>query len=168
MAERPEDLNLPTPVVSKLINDCLPNSCKVTDEAKVAITKVRINQMLRHHRLYLINLLLLQAASVFVLYATSQANTVAQNQSRKTISGPDVISAMAEMEFDKFVRPLENSLASGYSYCFGHTHVIFHLAVWKKGQQDKKELATKKKAAKKGEASESGDKDKNPEVIEIE
>ena len=53
---------------------------------------------------------LLQAASVFVLYATSQANTVAQNQSRKTISGPDVISAMAEMEFDKFVRPLENSL----------------------------------------------------------
>ena len=166
MAERPEDLNLPTPVVSKLINDCLPNSCKVTDEAKVAITKVRINQILRLHRLYVLNLL--QAASVFVLYATSQANTVAQNQSRKTISGPDVISAMAEMEFDKFVRPLENSLASGYSYCFGHTHVSFHLAVWKKGQQDKKELAAKKKAAKKGEASESGDKDKNPEVIEIE
>jgi len=149
MAERPEDLNLPTPVVSKLINDCLPNSCKVTDEAKVAITKVRINQILRLHRLYVLNLL--QAASVFVLYATSQANTVAQNQSRKTISGPDVISAMAEMEFDKFVRPLENSLA-----------------IWKKGQQDKKELAAKKKAAKKGEASESGDKDKNPEVIEIE
>ena len=122
--------------------------------------------MLRHHRLYVLNLL--QAASVFVLYATSQANTVAQNQSRKTISGPDVISAMAEMEFDKFVRPLENSLASGYSYCFGHTHVSFHLTVWKKGQQDKKELAAKKKAAKKGEASESGDKDKNPEVIEIE
>lgn len=40
MAERPEDLNLPTPVVSKLISDCLPSNCKVTDEAKVAITKV--------------------------------------------------------------------------------------------------------------------------------
>ena len=40
MAERPEDLNLPTPVVSKLIDDCLPKSCKVSDEAKVAITKV--------------------------------------------------------------------------------------------------------------------------------
>ena len=41
MAERPEDLNLPTPVVSKLISDCLPANCKVTDEAKVAITKVQ-------------------------------------------------------------------------------------------------------------------------------
>ena len=41
MAERPEDLNLPTPVVAKLINDCLPSTCKVTDEAKVAITKVQ-------------------------------------------------------------------------------------------------------------------------------
>ena len=41
MAERPEDLNLPTPVVSKLISDCLPTNCKVTDEAKVAITKVK-------------------------------------------------------------------------------------------------------------------------------
>ena len=40
MAERPGDLNLPTPVVSKLINDCLPSTCKVSDEAKVAITKV--------------------------------------------------------------------------------------------------------------------------------
>ena len=44
MAERPEDLNLPTPVVAKLINDCLPSTCKVTDEAKVAITKVQFNQ----------------------------------------------------------------------------------------------------------------------------
>lgn len=133
MAERPEDLNLPTPVVSKLINDCLPSTCKVSDEAKVAITK---------------------AASVFVLYATSQANTVAANQSRKTISGNDVISAMGAMEFDKFVRPLENSLA-----------------IWKKGQQDKKEQAAKKKAAKKGEAGESSSSSKSPhkshEVIEI-
>ena len=44
MAERPEDLNLPTPIVSKLINDCLPKNCRVSDEAKVAITKVQINQ----------------------------------------------------------------------------------------------------------------------------
>jgi len=128
MAERPEDLNLPTPVVAKLINDCLPSNCKVSDEAKVAITK---------------------AASVFVLYATSQANTVAQNQRRKTIAGPDVIAAMNEMEFDKFVRPLENSLA-----------------IWKKGQQDKKNQAAKKKADKKSDGSEKGSN--STEVIEIE
>ena len=111
MAERPEDLNLPTPVVSKLIKDCLPSTCKVTDEAKVAITKVKINDI---HRFQIKDLF--QAASVFVLYATSQANTIATNQSRKTISGSDVISAMGEMEFDKFVRPLENSLASELTF----------------------------------------------------
>ena len=31
---------------------------------------------------------------------------------RKTITGSDVVNAMTDMEFDKFVRPLENSLAS--------------------------------------------------------
>ena len=123
MAERPEDLNLPTPVVSKLINDCLPNNCRVTDEAKVAITKVLVTLLSRQQHIdletrnhlpakFVLKTCLLQAASVFVLYATSQANTVATNHSRKTIMGPDVISAMEEMEFDKFVRPLENSLAS--------------------------------------------------------
>lgn len=93
----------------------------------------------------------MQAASVFVLYATSQANTVATNHSRKTIMGPDVISAMEEMEFDKFVRPLENSLA-----------------IWKKSQQDKKAEAAKKKAAKKNDSSSSSaTPTKETEVIEI-
>merc|ERR1712098_169426 len=86
-------------------------SCKVSKEANVAIAK---------------------AASVFVLYATSSANTVAQKSNRKTITGGDVVSAMADMEFEKFVRPLENSLA-----------------IWKKSQQEKKEsaAAAKKKVA---------------------
>ena len=42
-----------------------------------------------------------QAASVFVLYATSSANTAAQKSNRKTITGGDVISAMSDMEFEK-------------------------------------------------------------------
>merc|ERR1712240_138191 len=111
MAERPEDLNLPTSVVTKIIKDCLPATYKVSKEANVAIAK---------------------AASVFVLYATSSANTVAQKSNRKTITGGDVISAMSDMEFEKFVRPLENSLA-----------------IWKKSQQDKKDsaAAAKKKVA---------------------
>ena len=46
------------------------------------------------------------------MYATSSANSVAKENNRKTISGGDVVTAMGEMEFDKFVRPLENSLAS--------------------------------------------------------
>jgi hypothetical protein len=40
MAERPEDLNLPTSIVTKIIKDCLPSSCKVSKEANAAITKV--------------------------------------------------------------------------------------------------------------------------------
>merc|ERR1711872_347729 len=126
MAERPGDLNLPTAIVTKMIKDCLRPNCKVSKEANVAITK---------------------AASVFVLYATSSANTVAKESNRKTITGPDVVTAMGDMEFDKFVRPLENSLA-----------------IWKKSQQAKKDTAAKKKAAAvtKGgdntsEVTESGD-----------
>jgi len=107
MAERPEDLNLPTSIVTKLIKDCLPSSCKVSKEANAAIAK---------------------AASVFVLYATSSANAVAQKSSRKTITGPDVVNAMSDMDFEKFVRPLENSLA-----------------IWKKNQKDKKDSAAAKK-----------------------
>ena len=38
---------------------------------------------------------------MFVLYATSSANTAAQKSNRKTITGGDVISAMSDMEFEK-------------------------------------------------------------------
>jgi hypothetical protein len=64
-------------------------SSKVSKEANAAIAK---------------------AASVFVLYATSCANNVAQKSHRKTLHGGDVIKAIQEMEFDKFVKPLEASL----------------------------------------------------------
>jgi histone H3/H4 len=40
MAEKPEDLNLPTSIVTKIIKDCLPSTCKVSKEANAAITKV--------------------------------------------------------------------------------------------------------------------------------
>ena len=40
MAERPEDLNLPTSIVTRIIKDCLPASCKVSKEANAAIAKV--------------------------------------------------------------------------------------------------------------------------------
>ena len=109
MAQKPEDINLPSSIVTKMIKDCVPASCKVSNEANTAIAK---------------------AASVFILYATNSASTVAQNSNRKTITGPDVVKAMGDMKFDKFVRPLENCLA-----------------IWKKGQQDKKDTAAMKKAA---------------------
>merc|ERR1712243_305011 len=116
-------------VVTKIIKDCLPATCKVSKEANVAIAK---------------------AASVFVLYATSPANTVAQKSNRKTITGGDVVSAMADMEFEKFVRPLENSLA-----------------IWKKSQQFKKDSAAAKKKDKKEaeEAKEDTEETSNTEEL---
>ena len=101
MAERPEDLNLPNAVVSRIIKEALPPSVKVSKEAQAAVAK---------------------AASVFVLYATSCANNVAIKGHRKTINGNDVIKAMEDMEFNKFIDPLENSLESKYN---NNNHLIF-------------------------------------------
>lgn len=50
MAERPEDLNLPNAVVTRIIKEALPTGVNVGKDARLAISK---------------------AASVFVLYATS-------------------------------------------------------------------------------------------------
>jgi len=110
MAERPEDLNLPNAVVGRIIKEALPTGVIVSKDARLAISK---------------------AASVFVLYATSCANNVAMQSKRKTITGSDVIKAMSEMEFDRFVEPLETS----------------HSA-WKNDQKGKKAASEAKKAAK--------------------
>lgn len=45
-----------------------------------------------------------------MLYATSCSNSIAGKANRKTIQGQDVVSAMEDMEFDKFIKPLETSL----------------------------------------------------------
>ena len=42
MAERPEDLNLPSAVVCRIVKDALPPNTKVTKEAQAAIAKVRV------------------------------------------------------------------------------------------------------------------------------
>merc|ERR1712095_260760 len=126
MAERPEDLNLPNAVVSRIIKEALPPNVKVSKEAQAAVAK---------------------AASVFVLYATSCANNVALKSNRKTIHGNDVVRAMEDMEFDKFIKPLENSLGS-----------------WKDSQQKKKDEAKQKLAAKKVETVDEEDDD---DVIEV-
>merc|ERR1712018_375127 len=121
MAERPEDLNLPNAVVSRIIKEALPPSVKVSKEAQAAVAK---------------------AASVFVLYATSCANNVALKSHRKTIHGGDVVKAVEDMEFDKFIKPLENSLES-----------------WKDSQQKKKDTAKQKRDAKKEETTKKVDGD---------
>nr|XP_032832196.1 DNA polymerase epsilon subunit 3 [Petromyzon marinus]XP_032832197.1 DNA polymerase epsilon subunit 3 [Petromyzon marinus] len=89
MAERPEDLNLPNAVITRIIKDALPEGVNVSKEARSAISR---------------------AASVFVLYATSCANNFAVKSKRKTLSGNDVLSAVEEMEFQQLLAPLRESL----------------------------------------------------------
>ncbi|KAK4013344.1 putative DNA polymerase epsilon subunit 3 [Daphnia magna] len=119
MAERPEDLNLPNSIVARIIKDSLPEGVNVSKEARTAIAK---------------------AASVFVLYCTSCSNNLAMRANRKIISGQDVLGAMADMEFERFIEPLQASLE-----------------VYKKVQKERKEAVAKRKQEK---------SDKKPEDIE--
>ncbi|XP_005463591.1 DNA polymerase epsilon subunit 3 [Oreochromis niloticus] len=107
MAERPEDLNLPNAVITRIIKEALPDGVNVSKEARRAIS---------------------QAASVFVLYATSCANNFAMKAKRKTLNAGDVLAAMEEMEFERFLEPLREALE-----------------VYKKGQKGKKVSEPKRK-----------------------
>uniref|UniRef100_A0A6J0UVP9 DNA polymerase epsilon subunit 3 n=2 Tax=Pogona vitticeps TaxID=103695 RepID=A0A6J0UVP9_9SAUR len=89
MAERPEDLNLPNAVITRIIKEALPDGVNISKEARSAVSR---------------------AASVFVLYATSCANNFAMKGKRKTLNAGDVLSAMEEMEFQRFITPLKESL----------------------------------------------------------
>ncbi|XP_056396450.1 DNA polymerase epsilon subunit 3 [Hyla sarda] len=89
MAERPEDLNLPNAVVTRIIKEALPEGVNVSKEARSAISR---------------------AASVFVLYTTSCANNFAMKGKRKTLNVTDVLAAVEEMEFQRFLAPLKESL----------------------------------------------------------
>ncbi|KAF2360601.1 Transcription factor CBF/NF-Y/archaeal histone domain [Trinorchestia longiramus] len=95
----------------RLIKDSLPPGALVSKEARSAIAR---------------------AASVFVLYATSTANALAQANKKKTLQGQDVLDAMKEMDFEQFVEPLTECLEA-----------------FKKSQQSKKELKEAKAKAKK-------------------
>ncbi|XP_015184634.1 PREDICTED: DNA polymerase epsilon subunit 3 [Polistes dominula] len=112
MAERLEDLNLPNAVVTRIIKEALPDGVTIGKDARTAIAK---------------------ASSIFILYLTSSANIIARKSSHKTISGADVLQAMADIEFDQFVDPLQESLEN-----------------FKRTQKEKKD-ATKKKQSKKEE-----------------
>lgn len=128
MAERPEDLNLPNAVITRIIKEALPDGVNVSKEARKAIS---------------------QAASVFVLYATSCANNFAMKAKRKTLNAGDVMAAMEEMEFERFLQPLREALEA-----------------YKKGQKGKKEASEQKRKDKKKNGTEENDKSRDEEEDE--
>ncbi|PZC72508.1 hypothetical protein B5X24_HaOG211076 [Helicoverpa armigera] len=89
MAEKLEDLNLPMTVVTRIVKEALPEGVSISKEARTGLAK---------------------AASVFVLYVTSAATNIVKNKKRKALTGQDVLDAMRDIEFDRFVEPLSESL----------------------------------------------------------
>ncbi|XP_026764951.1 DNA polymerase epsilon subunit 3 [Galleria mellonella] len=85
MAEKLEDLNLPLTVVTRIVKEALPEGATISKEARTGLAK---------------------AASVFVLYVTSAATNIVKNKKRKALTGQDVLDAMKDIEFDRFVEPL--------------------------------------------------------------
>ncbi|XP_028919138.1 DNA polymerase epsilon subunit 3 [Ornithorhynchus anatinus] len=124
MAEKPEDLNLPNAVITRIIKEALPDGVNISKEARSAISR---------------------AASVFVLYATSCANNFAMKGKRKTLNAGDVLSAMEEMEFQRFMSPLKEALEA-----------------YRREQKGKKEASEQKKKDK-DKKLDSEEQDKNRE-----
>ncbi|XP_023938314.1 DNA polymerase epsilon subunit 3 [Bicyclus anynana] len=89
MAEKLEDLNLPLTVVTRIVKETLPEGVAISKEARTGLAK---------------------AASVFVLYVTSAATNIVKNNKRKALTGQDVLEAMTDIEFDRFVEPLREAL----------------------------------------------------------
>jgi len=125
MAEKPEDLNLPTAVITRMVKEVLPEGINISKEARAAISK---------------------SASVFVLYATSCANNLAQKNKRKTLTANDVMDALDEMEFPSFLEPLKESLDA--------------FKIEQKGKKDAAELKRKQRAESTGTQKEIDGKKK--------
>lgn len=85
MAEKLEDLNLPMTVVTRIVKEVLPDGVAISKEARTGLAK---------------------AASVFVLYVTSAATNIVKNKNKKSLTGQDVLEAMKDIEFDRFIEPL--------------------------------------------------------------
>lgn len=104
MAEKLEDLNLPGATVARIIKEALPDQVAVGKDARAALSR---------------------AASVFVLFLTSQASQEAQREKRKTLLGQDVIKALEELEFDDFIEPLQAVLKGIFFYIIGDTFELY-------------------------------------------
>ncbi|PFX18489.1 DNA polymerase epsilon subunit 3-like [Stylophora pistillata] len=137
MAEKPEDLNLPNAVISRLAKDALPENVNISKEARTAIGK---------------------AASVFVLYATSCANNFTQKQNRKTLTAPDVFEALEEMEFEHFIKPLKESLALFRKEQKGKKEAAAE------SKRKKSDIASEPEPESKRQKIESEDKEKSKEI----
>uniref|UniRef100_G1M2X0 DNA polymerase epsilon subunit 3 n=1 Tax=Ailuropoda melanoleuca TaxID=9646 RepID=G1M2X0_AILME len=124
-------------VATWIIKEALPDGVNISKEARSAISR---------------------AASVFVLYATSCANNFAMKGKRKTLNASDVLSAMEEMEFQRFVTPLKEALEAYRREQKGK----------KEASEQKKKDKDKKTDAEEQDKSRDEDNDEDEERLEEE
>ena len=124
MAERSKDLNMPKAIITRIIKEALQDRVKISKEDLSSISF---------------------ATSIFVLYATSCANNSAMKGKHKTPNVSGVLSAMEEMEFQRFITPLKEALEAH-----------------RREQKGKKEASEQKKDDK----DNSGEQDKSREEEE--
>ncbi|GFX26209.1 DNA polymerase epsilon subunit 3 [Trichonephila clavipes] len=91
MAQKVEDFNLPMTAITRIVKDAIPEGVKVTEGAKLALNK---------------------AASVFVLYATSSANSLSQDDNRKRLLAKDIFDALQDLDLDVLIPPLQSALTA--------------------------------------------------------
>ncbi|GBM81821.1 hypothetical protein AVEN_126696-1 [Araneus ventricosus] len=76
--------------LAKLVSTLfIPEGVRVTEAAKLALNK---------------------AASVFVLYVTSSANSLSQDDNRKRLLAKDVFEALNDLDLDVLIPPLHSAL----------------------------------------------------------
>ncbi|XP_044747938.1 DNA polymerase epsilon subunit 3 [Coccinella septempunctata] len=131
MAEKLEDLNLPNASVQKIIKEALPESINVGKDAKAALSR---------------------AASVFILYVTSEASKGAHKDGRKTLLGQDVLKAIEKLEFDEFMETLQEAQKS---FMDG-----------RKGKGPKKKNVTAEDSERIDEIEESGEENAEEDALE--
>ena len=87
----PEAMSLPVASIMRIVKSKLPDGMQLNTETKKAFGKT---------------------CSLFVLYLTTIAADVAKENGRTTVSAPDVLSALRDLEFDDFLPTVEAALAA--------------------------------------------------------
>jgi len=128
-----DDLRLPQAVVARIAKEALPSNVAVSKEARIAIAR---------------------AASVFILHATNFANEAAVNAKRKTITAPDILYAVKQLECDELEQPVREAVE-----------------LWKSSRQQKAVESKKRRASKADnpsngahDAAEDGIAEENAEI----
>ncbi|KAG8195383.1 hypothetical protein JTE90_001399 [Oedothorax gibbosus] len=89
MADKVEELALPSTVITRILKDAVPDGINISKEARSAVGR---------------------AASVFVLYATACASQVLVTTQRKTLNVNDVYTALEDMLYDDMIDPIKECL----------------------------------------------------------